>query len=272
MENKARNAVREFYERTAEDYDREYQVPYWQLYHEITWNNVRKFLPEERNAVVLDAGGGTGYWAIRLAKHGFRVVLTDISENMLKVAQGKIRKEKLLDRIETRIVDIRDMSCFRANHFDMALVEGDPLSYCLDPERAVKELVRVVKPNAHVIVSVDSKYSIIYRLVAEGSFDEVSEFLRTSTLKREFEYQAFTPEELEALLKKCGLEFIRVIGKPIFSQFIQREKRDEIIKKKFEKILDLELRFCDTPSLVGMGGHLEAVGKKPRTHKKKRVS
>jgi hypothetical protein len=32
--------------------------------------------------------------------------------------------------------------------------------------------------------------------------------------------------------------------------------------KDFERLLDLELRFCNIPSLVGVAGHLEAVGTK----------
>lgn len=259
--------VREFYEKTAEDYDKEYEAPRWKLYHEIAWENINRFLPKRRNGLILDAGGGTGYWAIKLAKQGYRIVLTDISENMLKVAKRKIKKEKLQNKTETRVTDIRDMSCFTSNQFDLVLAEGDPVSYCLNPERAVRELARVVKPNAHVIISVDSKYPIVSRLIAEKSHDLLSEFLRTGILKSkegEFEFQAFTPEELKTLFKRCGLRLVRIIGKPILTQLLPKEERDRIIKENYRRILNLELRFCDIPSLVGIGGHLEAVGLKQK--------
>jgi ubiquinone/menaquinone biosynthesis C-methylase UbiE len=217
----------------------------------------------------LDAGGGTGYWAIRLAKHSYKVVLTDISENMLKVASEKIRMEKLEDKIEIKNVDIREMSCFPSNSFDMAIAEGDPVSYCLNAEKAVKELARVVKENAHLVVSVDSKYTTISRILipymiqenfSEQAFNKLSQFLKTGILKRDFEFQAFTPEELKALFETCGLKVIRIIGKPILTQLIPTEKRDETIKNDFTKMLRLELKFCDASSLVGIGGHLEIVG------------
>jgi len=51
-----------------------------------------------------------------------------------------------------------------------------------------------------------------------------------------------------------------LIGKPILTQLIPMEKRDEIVKKHFTEMLKLELKFCDAPSLVGIGGHLEIVG------------
>lgn len=268
MKNQDIELVRDFYDKTAEDYDKQYQTPYWKLYHEITWRNIKRFLPKRKDAIILDAGGGTGYWAIRLAKQGYKVVLTDISENMLRVAQRKIETDMLEDLIETKIVDIRDMSCFPSNHFDMALAEGDPVSYCLDAERAVRELARVIKANAHVVVSVDGKYSMLFfmipRMIGTNKEDELIRFIRTSIYRKAFELQAFTPEELKALFETCGLKVVRVIGKPILTQSIPREKRDEIIEKNFEETLNLELKFCDTPSLIGVGGHLEIVGIKQR--------
>jgi len=256
--------VEEFYDRIAEEYDQLYESPYWRLYHEITWRNIKKFLPQKKNALILDAGGGTGYWAIKLAKLGYKVILTDISEKMLKVAKNKIKKQKLEKNIEVRRVDIRDMSCFPSNYFDMALAEGDPVSYCLKPEKAIKELARVVKPNSHVIVSVDSKYPAISRLIAEESFNKIPKFIETGILEHEHKFQAFSPEELRNLFESNGLKVIKIIGKPVLVQLIPKEKREEIIKKHFRKILNLELKYCDNPSLIGFGGHLEIVGVKKR--------
>lgn len=260
VKNKDIREVEEYYNKIAKEYDELYETPYWKLYNEITWDNIKKFLPKKKDAFILDAGGGTGYWAIKLAKLGYKVVLTDISEEMLKVAKIKIKKEKLESKIIIKKVDIRDMSCFPSNYFDMALAEGDPVSYCLEPKRAIKELARVVKPKSPIIVSVDSKYPFISRLIVEGSFDKLPTFIKTGILKREHKFQAFTPEELREIFEDAGLKVVRIIGKPVLVQLIPKEKREEIIKNHFKKILNLELKFCDKPSLVGSGGHLEIVG------------
>jgi SAM-dependent methyltransferase len=181
---------------------------------------------------------------------------------MLKVATRKIEQEKLQDKIETRIVDIRDMSCFKSDCFDMALAVGDPVSYCLRPEKAVTELARMVKDGSYVIVSVDSKYPIVSRLIREESFDELSLLPRTGKLRGDVMLQAFTPEEMRALFEGCGLNVVRVIVKPVLTQSIPKENRDEVIGKEFGKLLRLELKFCVAPSLVGTAGHLEVVGVK----------
>ena len=37
--------VEEFYDKIAEEYDQLYEGPYWRLYHEITWQNIKNFFP-----------------------------------------------------------------------------------------------------------------------------------------------------------------------------------------------------------------------------------
>ena len=254
--------VEEYYDKIAREYDKQYKTPYWKLYHEITWHNIKRFLPKKKNALILDAGGGTGYWAIKLAKLGYKVVLTDISEEMLKVAEAKIKKLKLENKIEIKRADIRSMSCFDSNYFDMTLAEGDPVSYCLKPKKAIRELARVVKPNSYVIVSVDSKYPVISRFIAKESINKIPKFLKNGILEHEHKFQAFSPEELKTLFENNGLKVVRIIGKPVLMQLIPKEKREEIIRKHFKQILNLELKFCDVESLVGIGGHLEILGVK----------
>jgi len=185
--------AKNYYEKIAEEYDKQYQTPYWNLYNEITWNNIKQFLPKRKNVTILDAGGGAGYWAIRLSKLGYKVVLADIAESMLKVAEKKIKKLKLDKKIQIKKVDIEDMSCFSSNYFDMAITEGDLISYCLNAKKAIKELTRVVKSKAYVIVSVDNKYTFLPKLIADENFKEIPRFLKTGILKREFRFKTFTP-------------------------------------------------------------------------------
>lgn len=149
-----------YYDEKAPHYDGEYKTPFYKLYNCITWDNICRFLPE--TGVILDAGGGTGEWSIKLAEKGFDVVLTDISRGMLRQACLKI-EEKKLDTITVKRVDICDMSCFADNTFDMVIVQGDPISYCGNPEKAVKEVYRVLKDNKYCVASVDNKHHIILK-------------------------------------------------------------------------------------------------------------
>ena len=144
----------------SESYDSDY-FGHFALYHKITLDNIRRFLPKEKGTAILDAGGGTGIWSVELARMGYHVVLTDISEGMLDKARKKVSELKLDNQIEIKISNICNMTEFGDNQFAMALCEGDPFSYCGDHHAATKELARVVQPGGIVIASVDNRVSAL---------------------------------------------------------------------------------------------------------------
>lgn len=257
--------VERYYDEKAPFYDGEYKTPFFRLYNEITWENIKRFLPEK--GVILDAGGGTGAWAIRLAELGYDVVLTDVSRGMLRQARLKL-EERTIDTVTLQRVDICDMACFQDNTFDMVIAQGDPLSYCSNPEKAAKELYRVVKPGCHCIASVDSLHYFVLKLIKMERWDVLDTLLETgeATFQTGFTIRYFTPESLHALFANAGFEVVRILGKPVFLSVIPREIAHNLLrdKKTFKKILELELQYCDDKILTGFAGHLEIVGKKEK--------
>jgi ubiquinone/menaquinone biosynthesis C-methylase UbiE len=144
-----------YYNRVAEKYeDTRFKTRYGKLYTEITWGNIKRFLPR-KGSLILDAGGGTGFFARKLAKSGYRVVLTDISKNMLKTAESLAKKEGLQSKIEFKLSDIANMKEFKDNIFDFVLSNKNVASYSPKPEKAIRELSRVAKKGAHVYVEVN---------------------------------------------------------------------------------------------------------------------
>ena len=136
----------EYHNKIAQKYDESYTVTFWKFYHDLTWKYIQRFLPENINkSLILDAGGSTGIWSIKIAKLGYNIILTDISKGMLSVAKQKIEEENLTSKIQIVESDIINMPEFENDTFDLILAEGDPISYCSNPESAVSELSRVCK-------------------------------------------------------------------------------------------------------------------------------
>ena len=50
---------------------------YYKIYDAITWKYIEPYVPKDPDALVLDAGGGTGRWTIRMARKGCKVILVD---------------------------------------------------------------------------------------------------------------------------------------------------------------------------------------------------
>ncbi|MGD2072249.1 MAG: methyltransferase domain-containing protein [Candidatus Thorarchaeota archaeon] len=254
-----------YYDEKAPYYDGEYKTLHDDIYRDITWDNMVRFLPNSTDSLILDMGGGTGEWAIPLAKKGYSVVLADISRGMLRQARLKCEAEGL-ENVEFHRVDICDMSCFPDEHFDMVLIQGDPLSYCSDAERAVRESWRVLKKEAFCIASVDNRYRMVIKLISLGRWTELQEFLTkgTAVFQTGFTIRYFSPQELTTLMKDAGFQPVRLVGKPVFLSTLPHKMGSAVLKQEelYEKMLQLELDHCDDPSLLGGAGHLEIVAKK----------
>lgn len=263
-----KNNVEICHDKIAENYDAKCDDDlYMRLYEDITWDNIKRFLPKKQNSLILDAGGGTGRWGIKIAKLGYNVVLTDISKGMLKVAEKKIGGNNLSKKIMVVRADIKKMRMFQDEKFDLVLCEGDPLSYCGDYKKALKELTRVLKKEGHLIASVDNRIISIYHLIKQKKFDEIKNFLRTgniviqdSSSYVDFPIHTFTQKELKKLFAKNSLKILRVIGKPVIPNRVVEEMLEN--KKSYKSILKLCIRLADNPDYINFAGHLEIVGLK----------
>ena len=265
----------EYHRREAEDeYYRD--VGNDAVYDEITWRNIEPFLP--RQGWILDAGGGSGVWSRKMVENGkCRVELLDITKELLKTAKRRIKKDILGERIEVLLGDIRSLP-YPDMSFDFVLSEADPISICGDPERAVSELSRVLKPNCHFVAGVDSAFYVAFKMFSKGKpLDQILNFLQIEISPAEeganFESKSFTPIELVSLLQKYGLNTARIVGKPlglktgwldVFFEALPPEKRREAFKNKadIEKLKELLKRIYNDPYIAGIGSHLQVVAVK----------
>lgn len=165
-------------------------------------------------------------------------------------------------------LDICDMQSLPDGHFDLALAQGDPLSYCGEPDRAVAELARVTRPGGYVLGSVDSRIQAIWA-IAQGNWAVAERILATGEMAWRgddpalaFPIHAFTVGELQALFERHGLRVVRVLGKPVFFQWLPSEAQQRILEDEgaLARLLDLEMCYADDPGWAGAAGHIEMVG------------
>jgi ubiquinone/menaquinone biosynthesis C-methylase UbiE len=258
--------VKVFYRRFADKYDEMASGSHYKrIYDEITWRFIEPFLPE--TGMVLDAGGGTGRWAIPIANKGLRVVVYDISKEMLQVASRKAEEEGLSHLITTLEGDVKKIRA-SDDAFDFVLAEGDPISYCGNPEKAVQELARVLKPGCYISAGVDNVYSIAFSMLnmENKPIEKIVLLLKDKRFYIEdlgFYTWAFTPKGLRELFTKSGLEVVKLAGKPVL--FLGKPETSYIFEdqNKVRKLVETELELCEEQTLLGLGGHLHIVARKP---------
>lgn len=129
---------------------------------------------------VLDLGGGTGR-AARAITAPQRTVL-DISRRMLR------RASRALSRVQADAASVP----FRDEAIDAVLVV-DTLHHLPDPEAALAEVARILRPGGVVVVQEFDRASILGRLIAG--------FEHLLGMNSQF----YTIDELAALLEAVGL-------------------------------------------------------------------
>lgn len=152
----------------------------------------RRLVPA--GAKVLDCGAGTGELSLAASDNADSVLCTDLSKNMLKQAQ---RKERALgaDNIEfaaRNIFDLQDPD----DTYDV-VIAGNVLHLLTNPQGAVKEMYRVLKPGGRLLLpTFTNKNStrLLIGIYKKLGFDPAANY---------------SPSEYKKMLEDCGLGRVR---------------------------------------------------------------
>lgn len=133
------------YSRIAARYDSTRDLPQEHLLACFARLVERGLLPAR--GAILDAGCGTGQVSLPLAARGYDVRGVDISAEMIKIAQAKVRPEW---SARYEIGDVRAIAL--ATHSIDAVVVSKLFQHVQDWKGACRELIRVTRPGACIIL------------------------------------------------------------------------------------------------------------------------
>ena len=163
-----------YYRLGAENYDeKRFSCECNMLYDRISKEIVFGYLKDSQQ--VLDAGTGTGRFAIYLAQRGINVVAIDSSKEMVEIARKKAQQEGCQHRIHFIVSDIENLP-FKDESFD-GFCSITVLIHFACRDYAVSELSRVLKPGGIAVLDVPNKllsraYRPFMRLVGKTTFHD----------------------------------------------------------------------------------------------------
>ena len=228
---------------------------------------------------ILDIGGGPGRYAMWLAKHGHRVVLADLSPELLKIARVKIDEAGVSANVEEIIeADACDLSHWKDDSFDAVLSLGPfyHLPEACDREKALSELRRVLKPQGVAFVALIPRYSFLRHALEVPDLrhhlnqpEFVSRVLEQGVFVNDMPGR-FTngwgvrPEEVPAFFAQRGFTMQTLLAAEGVVGDLRRvlyelEQNDPAT---YQAALDVILKTADDPGILGMASHLLYIGKK----------
>jgi SAM-dependent methyltransferase len=109
---------------------------------------------------VLDAGCGTGNYAVALARAGWHVIGIDYARGMLARAREKVTAD-VAGLVSFAEADLDAPLAYLDGRFDHA-ISISVLQAVADPARALGELRRVLKPGGTLVLSLPKKDSVMF--------------------------------------------------------------------------------------------------------------
>jgi len=257
-------------ERVTREQERETTHPAKQIHTDLLWREIYRVIDSRHSLRILDAGAGTGRFALPLAKAGHRLTHLDISPGMLEAARMQAEQDEItgITFIEG---SVDDLARFGTNEFDLVLCLDSPLSFCGDRyETALADLVRVT--TGPLILCVINTLGVI----AEGgvNFDlehfgrlkttvqvyatgqlEVTEELRRFVPTLMPTWKGFRPAELRGLLERHECRVERMSAPGTLARFVRPELLLPLFadESAYQEYLDFEEQFDADASVLGLG-------------------
>jgi len=116
-------------------------------------NAMIEYIQPHQQNLILDIASGTGEPALTIAGmlHKGRIVMTDLSEDMLAIAKAKATSLSL-QNVDTKVCDVTELP-FADNTFD-AVTCRFGFMFFPDMHLAAREMIRVLKPGGKLVTAV----------------------------------------------------------------------------------------------------------------------
>lgn len=195
----------------------------WKTFRVHPVPEVVEFL-KDKEGKILDLGCGSGR---NFTKTRGKTYGVDFSNNMLKFAKANAEKKKI--PVVLRKAEVNKLP-FKDNFFDAAIFIA--VLHCIPDERkrkkALKELLRVLKPNSEALITVWDKNQARFRRSSKELF------IPWKHLGKEYlrYYHLYDKKELLHLLKEIGFEIVEDYDSDNPLGLYSRKNIEVLVRKK----------------------------------------
>ncbi|NJQ02388.1 class I SAM-dependent methyltransferase [Streptomyces zingiberis] len=213
---------------------------------------------------VLDTGGGTGNFAVPVARLGHRVTVVDPSPNALFALERRAGEEGVADRVRGVQGDARGLfDVVERGGFDAVLCHG-VLEYVDDPAEGVRNAVAALRPSGTLSVLAAGLGGAVLARALAGHFAEARQALGDPHGRwgeGDPVPRRFSPEQLTELVTGEGLTVEAVHGVRVFADLVPGALVDGE-PGAVEALLRLEAAAAEVPAFRAVATQLHVLAER----------
>ena len=218
----------------------------------VVWEALRPVLDRlGPSGSVLDIGGGTGGFAVRIAESGHHVTVVDPSPDALAALARRADEAGVADRVTGQQGDLADVPDLVTSPADLVVCHG-LLGLLDDPAAALDTLAGALADGGTLSLLVGQRHAAVLTRAMAGNFGQARRILDDASGQGE---RRFTAEELHTLLGEAGWRIDAIHGVRVFADLVPSTLL-EIEPGAVEALLELEQAVAQRPEYFTLATQL----------------
>ena len=235
----------------------------------VVWEALRPVLADQADRAgacdVLDIGGGTGGFAVRVAELGHRVTVVDPSPDALAALDRRARERGVaVTGQQGDVADLLDVTAPRS--VDVVLCHG-VLEIVDDAAAALATIAEVLRPGGVLSLLVAQRHAAVVARAMAGHFQQALALLdptappgrRDSASGRVG--RRFTLDEVTGLLAGAGFELVAVHGVRVFADLVPGSLLD-LEPGATAALVELEHAVSERPEYLPLATQLHLLARR----------
>lgn len=228
----------------------------------IVWDELQDFLQRAATPVrVLDIGGGTGGFAVRIAELGHRVTVIDPSPDALAAADRRAHESGVADRVVGLQGDLGDLAGGRLDHglseVDLVLCH-EVFGVVEDHHAALVAISEVLRAGGALSLLVRQQHAAVLSHALAGHFQQARKLLGDPDADRE---HRFTAAEIQSLLDAAGYSLQSLHAVRVFADLVPAALVD-LEPGAAEALVELERAVAKRPEYLTLATRIHAFSTK----------
>ncbi|HET7387952.1 MAG TPA: methyltransferase domain-containing protein [Nocardioidaceae bacterium] len=237
----------------------------------VVWDALRDVLGEMSDATassglsVLDIGGGTGGFAVRVAELGHQVTVVDPSPDALAILARRAEESGVAERVHAHQGDLAGLASLApggdndgVGRFEVVLCHG-LLEIVEDPRTALGTILDVLRPAGTLSLLVNQRHAAVLGRAMAGHFAQARLLLDdTGDRGGAGGARRFTAEEVRRILDDTGFEIRALHAVRAFSDLVPSSLVDAE-PGAAAALVELERAVCDRPEYLALATQLHAL-------------